>query len=77
MISNTGWLEKFENYFGAHAGFTEKEFIQMASDTFPLVIPVRDQYMVAKYPAFEKALIICHSHRIFRIPFPIQLFHLH
>ncbi len=48
---------KFENYFGAHAGFTEKEFIQMASDTFHLVIPVRDKYMVAKYPRLRRLLL--------------------
>ena len=40
---------RFENKFGAHAGFTEKEFIKDAHMTFAKVIPVRGEYMRAKY----------------------------
>ncbi len=49
---------KFENHLGAHAGFTQKEFIQMARDSFSRVIPVRDQYMMAKYPRLKGFLSI-------------------
>jgi 2-polyprenyl-3-methyl-5-hydroxy-6-metoxy-1,4-benzoquinol methylase len=41
---------KFENKFGAHAGFTEKEFLSIATQMFGVVHSVRDQYMLYKYP---------------------------
>lgn len=42
-------MGKFENRFGAHAGFTEKEFLYFASQVFSVVHSVRDQYMLYKY----------------------------
>jgi len=47
---------KFENYLGAHAGFTEKEFITIANKFYTEVIPVRNDYMKLKYFK-EKKLI--------------------
>ena len=41
---------KFENKYGAHAGFTEKEFIKDASSVFETIDPVRNRYMILKYP---------------------------
>jgi ubiquinone/menaquinone biosynthesis C-methylase UbiE len=41
---------KFENKYGAHAGFTEKEFIKDASIVFETIDPVRNRYMFLKYP---------------------------
>lgn len=41
---------KFENKYGAHAGFTEKEFIKDASSVFEAIDPVRNRYMLLKYP---------------------------
>ena len=41
---------KFENRYGAHAGFTEKEFIKDASCVFDTIDPVRNRYMFLKYP---------------------------
>lgn len=40
---------RFENRYGAHAGFTEKEFFQDASKFFTHIYPVRDLYMKLKY----------------------------
>lgn len=40
---------KFENKYGAHAGFTEKEFIKDASSVFEKINPVRNNYMSIKY----------------------------
>ena len=41
---------KFENIYGAHAGFTEKEFFKDASSVFETINPVRNKYMYLKYP---------------------------
>lgn len=41
---------KFENKYGAHAGFTEKEFLIDASSVFETINPVRNKYMYLKYP---------------------------
>ncbi|HCS40038.1 MAG TPA: hypothetical protein DIW44_10705 [Anaerolineaceae bacterium] len=42
-------LRKFENRYGAHAGFTEKEFLMDAHSVFETIIPVRRNYMLSKY----------------------------
>ena len=44
---------KFENRFGAHAGFSEKEFLESSSEIFEYVKPVRNQYMTLKYSRFK------------------------
>jgi hypothetical protein len=49
---------KFENKYGAHAGFTEKEFIKDASSVFETIDPVRNRYMFYKYPNLG-ALMTC------------------
>jgi ubiquinone/menaquinone biosynthesis C-methylase UbiE len=47
---------RFENAAGAHAGFTEREFIRVSSELFTAVWPVRNRYMLLKYPRY--ALLI-------------------
>lgn len=44
---------KFENKYGAHAGFTKKGFISDASSIFPVVHSVRSEYMSCKYPRYS------------------------
>jgi len=47
---------KFENKHGAHAGFTQKEFLLSAGNIYNEIIPVRNEYMELKY--FRKKNII-------------------
>ena len=44
---------KFENEYGAHAGYTEKGFIKDATTIFDWIDSVRNKYMFLKYPAFR------------------------
>jgi SAM-dependent methyltransferase len=39
----------FENSLGAHAGFTQEEFIEDAHETFQNVVPIRAEYFKLKY----------------------------
>ena len=47
---------KFDNKYGAHAGFFEKEFISASREIFSDIHPVRNQYMLNKYPKYSKFL---------------------
>jgi hypothetical protein len=47
---------KFRNQYGAHAGFTQKEFMKDASKYFNKIIPVRYDYMSLKYIKYKKIL---------------------
>lgn len=49
-------LRKFENRYGAHAGFTEKEYIEISSGLFSKVIQVRNQYMINKYSRYHNLI---------------------
>ncbi len=42
-------LLKFKNKYGAHAGFSEKEFIEMSNSLFSDVKHVTNEYMLMKY----------------------------
>ncbi len=42
-------LGQFENRLGAHAGFSQKEFLKDAGAIYQEVIPVRNEYMRLKY----------------------------
>jgi ubiquinone/menaquinone biosynthesis C-methylase UbiE len=44
---------RFENRYGAHAGFSEKEFLLLTAPIFSSVHPVRNQYMLYKYARFS------------------------
>lgn len=65
---------KFENHYGAHAGFTQKEFIQMAAKFFSSVNPVRDQYMMAKYPRLKRFLQFVNCIGLSEIIYPSNYF---
>lgn len=45
---------KFKNELGAHAGFSEKEFLKMAQPFFNEVIPVRSLWVKYQYPKFYR-----------------------
>lgn len=47
---------RFENRYGAHAGFSQKEFIRDAETIFRKVVPVRNEYMRLKYTNHRKAI---------------------
>lgn len=47
---------KFENQLGAHAGFTQKEFLKDSMQIFREVHPVRNNYMLLKYPKYSPLL---------------------
>ncbi len=42
-------MGRFENKYGAHAGFSEHEFLRDARAIFSCVYSVRDEYMLSKY----------------------------
>lgn len=44
---------RFENKYGAHAGFTNSEFIKLAKSFYKTVIPVRNEYMLLKYAKYK------------------------
>jgi ubiquinone/menaquinone biosynthesis C-methylase UbiE len=45
-------MGKFENRHGAHAGFSEKEFLLLTTPIFSSVHPVRNEYMLYKYTRY-------------------------
>lgn len=47
---------RFENKFGAHAGFSEREFLEDSKKIFPKVFPVRNEYMTLKYRSIAGVL---------------------
>ena len=47
---------KFDNQYGAHAGFAEKEFVAAAAGIFGAVHSVRNQYMLYKYSRYASAM---------------------
>jgi ubiquinone/menaquinone biosynthesis C-methylase UbiE len=47
---------RFQNKYGAHAGFSEKEFLHMSKNIFSDIIPVTNEYMLNKYAS--KSLLI-------------------
>ena len=61
---------KFENKFGAHAGFTEKEFFKDASSVYDTIHPVRDEYMLGKYPLYHKIIGCLIKTKLEEIVFP-------
>lgn len=47
---------KFENKYGAHAGFSEKGFVSESSGIFQKVLPVRNEYMLIKYAGIKRLI---------------------
>jgi ubiquinone/menaquinone biosynthesis C-methylase UbiE len=65
---------KYENRFGAHAGFTEKEFYQCAGSLYSKVYPVRNDYMERKYQKFDRIIKILVKTGLSEIAFPSNYF---
>jgi ubiquinone/menaquinone biosynthesis C-methylase UbiE len=65
---------QFENQLGAHAGFSQKEFLHDATSIFSKVIPVRDYYMKIKYPGLEKIFIAVSKLGLSEFLFPSNYF---
>jgi len=61
---------KFENKFGAHAGFTEKEFLKDASSVYDTIYSVREKYMLVKYPLYHKIIRYLIRIKLEEIVFP-------
>ena len=61
---------KFENKLGAHAGFAEKEFIKDASKVFDTIYPVRNKYMLIKYPLYHRIINFLIKTKLEEIVFP-------
>ena len=65
---------KFKNESGAHAGFTEKEFIDHAAEVFAEICPVRNKYMLLKYPKLRWILRFFIQTRLEEYLFPSNYF---
>jgi len=65
---------KFENRLGAHAGFTEREFIEDASSVFDTIYTVRNRYMLTKYPNFGTLLTWIIKTKMEEVVFPSNYF---
>jgi 2-polyprenyl-3-methyl-5-hydroxy-6-metoxy-1,4-benzoquinol methylase len=65
---------KFENKYGAHAGFAEKEFIDMASKFFNVTYAVRDEYMLHKYVDYHYLIKLIIRTRLGEFLFPSNYF---
>ena len=65
---------RFENKYGAHAGFTEKEFIEDASNIFQEIYAVREKYMLLKYSRYRKLILMLVRIGLEEIVFPSNYF---
>jgi len=65
---------KFENQYGAHAGFSENEFLGMVSSLFQKVYPVRNEYMLKKYKEYQVILRWVIRFHLAEIVFPSNYF---
>jgi SAM-dependent methyltransferase len=65
---------KFENSLGAHAGFTEKEFLMLASPLFEITHHVRNEYMLTKYHSHKRIIQSIINTRMTDILFPSNYF---
>ena len=65
---------RFENRLGAHAGFTEREFVVMASHAFRKIHPVRNAYQLLKYPGLRVAIELLIRTGLGEVFFPSNYF---
>jgi SAM-dependent methyltransferase len=65
---------RFENKYGAHAGFIEKEFMNEATGMFRTVYPVRDEYMLQKYPRHARFIHLMIKSGMSEFIFPSNYF---
>jgi len=61
---------KFRNDLGAHAGFSNKEFLTIASSHFTQIFSVRNRYFLENYSKYDKIVMIFISIKLDDIIFP-------
>lgn len=64
----------FRNELGAHAGFSEKEFIKMAKPYFSVIIPIRDKWIKNQYPKFNRIFQIATKLKIENYFYPSNFY---
>lgn len=67
-------LFRFENRLGAHAGFTDREFHEIADNLFESVVNVAKSYMVMKYPRYRGVLELIAKTGLDEFIFPSQYY---
>ncbi len=67
-------IGKFENNKGAHAGFTQREFIQSSSIIFKSILPKRNEYMLIKYAHHKNIIQSIINLKLSEIIFPSNYF---
>jgi SAM-dependent methyltransferase len=67
-------MGRFENKYGAHAGFAEKEFEMTAAGMFAAVHSVRGEYMLCKYPRHASLIRLFIRSRLGEYVFPSNYF---
>jgi len=65
---------KFENKFGAHAGFSEDEFVRDAGKIFQEIHVVSDQYMKIKYLKYSRLIDKLKRFQLGKFIFPSNYF---
>ena len=65
---------RFENRFGAHAGFSQKEFTSDASKFFSKIVAVREPYLITKYPKIKRLIEIITKIGLGEVLFPSNYF---
>ncbi|NMB55688.1 MAG: class I SAM-dependent methyltransferase [Leptolinea sp.] len=65
---------RFENRLGAHAGFTQREFMEMVRNVFDATTPVRNQYMLYKYPKWKWLIELFERTGLSEMIFPSNYF---
>jgi len=65
---------KFENKHGAHAGFTQTEFLEDAGNLFDAVFPVRNKYMLLKYSKYKGIMMFLSKTNLAEFFFPSNYF---
>jgi ubiquinone/menaquinone biosynthesis C-methylase UbiE len=65
---------KFENRYGAHAGFTQSEFIKDAASVFDTIYPVRNNYILLKYPRLRSLIRFIIAIKLEEVIFPSNYF---
>ncbi len=61
---------KFNNEFGAHAGFTEREFLKMSTPIFSGIISLRSRWIEVNYPKYSKVFKIAQEVKIVDFIYP-------
>jgi ubiquinone/menaquinone biosynthesis C-methylase UbiE len=61
---------RFKNEYGAHAGFSEKEFLYMASTLFTNVLPIRGKWIELNYSKYYWIFKIAKKLKLDEIMYP-------